>query len=65
MSRYRQWTQAYNGLLNSMDSAGIKPQKQNKVIKAFVKENKIQGEYSSQILQISERFNEFKQFIKK
>jgi len=68
MTRFRQWTFAYNGLAKAVRDSGILTRSnsfkvEDEVISEFIKANKIKGDYSTKILAISARFQEFKQFV--
>jgi hypothetical protein len=69
MSRCNDWTNALSGLSNTIKSNGIKLNKSNynieiKIINKYCNLNKIKGSLSQRILETSQQFNQFKQYLK-
>lgn len=69
MSRYKKWTSSLNGLSNSMKVLGFEVNSKNyqaeeKMIREFCETQNIRGAFSERVLQVSLRYDLFKEFLK-
>lgn len=69
MNRCKKWNNALSGLANTIEQAGVKTNGHNfneekKVIDKFCKKEKIEGSFSERVLQVSEKYSDFKDYVK-
>lgn len=68
MSRFHEWTSAWNGMINYMNKVGIRVYKHNTIKEGHIfndycRKNKIKGSFSERVLLVEEDFESFRKYI--